>query len=177
MKLNVHEIEESAKALAYEEPTDALNALLVHGDVCDFEFAEPAAVRIEYYRAGLELFFDGHVASRVIGHCGRCLENFAFPLDADFSLVLVPRPPVSHGDGELSADELDVGFYDGDLVDLTPVVREQIIVALPTRPLCSEECKGLCPTCGANRNTQTCDCATTTGDARLAALRNLKVGH
>lgn len=176
MKLNVHEIDEVAKELAYEEPTDALNGLLVHGQVCDFDFPAPAAVRVAYYRAGQELFFNGHIEGFVVGHCARCTEEYGFLLQKDFSLVLVPRREVQ-ADCELSDDDLDLSFYQSDEVDLSPLVREQIILALPTRPLCQESCKGLCAHCGANLNTQTCECSSTTGDPRLAVLKTLKVRH
>ena len=73
VKLNIHDIEEAAKELVYEEPTDALTGLLVHGHVCDFEFPAPAAVQVAYYRAGQELFFQGHIDGNVVGHCARCL--------------------------------------------------------------------------------------------------------
>ena len=177
MKLNVHEIEETAKSLAYAEPTEPLNGVLVHGGVCDFKFHSPATVDLEYYRAGQELFFQGHVKGGVIGHCARCIEEYSFELDKDFSFVLVPRPDVVPGKGEVPEDEVDIGYYDADLVDLTPVVREQIILALPTRPLCSEQCKGLCPQCGGNLNTNPCSCTVPPGDLRLAVLRQIKVPH
>jgi uncharacterized protein len=176
MKLNVHEIDEVAKELVYEEPTDLLNGLLLHGQVCDFEFPATAEVRVAYYRAGQELFFQGHIAGGVIGHCARCLEEYTFDLAKDFFIVLVPKADLP-GEVELTGAELDLSFYDSDQVDLSPLVREQIILALPTRPLCREDCKGLCATCGANLNTQACSCAARSVDPRLAVLKTLKVGH
>ena len=65
--------------------------LLLHGQVCDFEFPAPAEVRLDYYRAGQELFFQGHIAGGVVGHCARCLEEYTFDLDKDFFVVLVPK--------------------------------------------------------------------------------------
>jgi uncharacterized protein len=176
VKLNVHQIEESAKNLVYEEPTEPLNARLVHGGVCDFEFPSKATVSLDYYRAGLELFFHGRIEGMVVGHCARCLEEYPFQLETKFDLVLIPKPDL-RGDVELTADELDLSFYSGDEVDLMPLVDEQIILALPTRPLCSESCKGLCAVCGANLNQVSCNCTASTGDPRLSVLRELKIGH
>lgn len=176
MKLNVHEIDEVAKELVYEESTDSLNALLLHGQVCDFEFPTAAEVRLDYYRAGQELFFQGHIDGNVVGHCARCLEEYTFQLGKDFFVVLVPKANLPE-EVELSGDELDLSFYEGDQVDLSPLVREQIILALPTRPLCRDDCKGLCASCGINLNVQTCTCTASRGDPRLAVLRTLKVGH
>ena len=109
-------------------------------------------------------------------HCGRCLEQYVFELGKDFSVMLVPKQPLPE-DAELGDDDLDLSFYEGDQVDLSPLIREQIILALPTRPLCRESCRGLCPQCGVNLNFQPCACRAASGDPRLAVLRNLKVGH
>jgi uncharacterized protein len=174
VKLSIYDIGEIAKELAYDESTASLNDVLVHGEVCDYSFSAPAAVRIEYYRAGQELFFHGHITGSVVGQCARCLEAYDFVLDKDFSVVMVPKRQVK-AEAQLEEEDLDLSFYEGEEIDLSPLVQEQIILALPTRPLCRESCKGLCPQCGANLNLQTCTCTTTVDDPRLAVLRNLKV--
>ena len=174
MKLSVYDIEEAAKELSYDEPTAPLNDVLVHGQVCDYTFTVPAAVRIEYYRAGQELFLHGHITGSVVGQCARCVEEYDFVLDKDFSIVLVPRRELED-QAELEEEDLDLSFYGGEEIDLSPLVREQLILALPTRPLCREGCRGLCPKCGANLNMQECACATAAEDPRLAVLRNLRV--
>ena len=177
MKLNVHDIEEGAKQLAFDEPTEGLNDLLVHGEVHDFDFPAALGVRLEYYRAGQELFLQGHISGTVVGHCGRCLEEYAFPLQKDFHVVLVPRASNDRSEVELSDEDLDLSVYDGDEIDLAPLFQEQVILALPTRPLCDEVCKGLCAHCGANLNLEACRCAAAVGDLRLTVFRNIKIGH
>ena len=91
--------------------------------------------------------------------------------------MLVPKADEVAPEAELTDDELDLSVYEGDEIDLAPLLREQIILALPTRPLCDEHCKGLCPSCGVNLNLESCRCAATAGDPRLAVLRNIKIGH
>ncbi len=176
MKLNIHEIEEVAKHLAYDEPAGALNELLVHGDVRDYELPEAAQVQVDYYRAGEEVFFRGHISGSVVGHCARCLEEYPFKLSTDFSVVLVPKRSLP-AEVELTDQDLDLGYYEGDQIDLSPLVHEQIIVALPTRPLCRPECKGLCANCGADLNTEVCRCAAPAHDGNLRILTNAKGGH
>jgi len=176
VKLNVHEIEEAVKELEYDEPTVPLNNLLAREEVCDYSFDAPACVRLTYYRAGQELFFIGQIRGRVSGRCARCVETYPFELQKEFSLVLVPRRDLPT-EVELNEEDLDLSFYEGDCIDLSPLVREQLLLALPTRPLCREACKGLCPQCGANLNLQTCRCAATAEHPRLAILRTLKVSH
>jgi uncharacterized protein len=74
---------------------------------------------------------------------------------------------------ELAEDDLDLYGYENEEVDLTPLFRDQVILAVPFAPLCKEDCKGLCPQCGADRNHETCDCKPPV-DPRWAALQNLK---
>jgi len=176
VKFNVHEIEEVAKERAYDESTAALNDLLGRGEESDYTFELPARVQVEYYRAGQELFFNGQIRGSVSGRCARCVDAYTFELVKEFSLVLVPRRDL-RAEVELNQEDLDLSFYDGDTVDLSPLVREQLLLALPTRPLCGEACKGLCPQCGANLNRQPCQCTTAADDPRLAVLRALKVEH
>ena len=176
MKLSIYDIEEAAKEITYDESMASLNDVLVHGEVCDYSFSAPAVVRIEYYRAGQELFFHGHITGSVVGQCARCVEEYDFVLEKDFSVVLVPKRELN-AESELEAEDLDLSFYEGKEIDLSPLVQEQIILALPTRPLCREVCKGLCPQCGANLNVQTCTCATAADDPRLAVLRTLRVNR
>jgi uncharacterized protein len=176
VKFSIYQIEEVAKELAYEEPTASLNDVLVHGGVCDYTFTVPAAVRVEYYRAGQELFFHGHITGNVVGQCARCVEKYDFMLEKDFSIVLVPKRELKT-EAELEEEDLDLSFYAGEEIDLSPLVREQLILALPTRPLCREGCRGLCPHCGVNLNMHKCSCTTAAGDPRLAVLHNLKVQH
>jgi uncharacterized protein len=74
---------------------------------------------------------------------------------------------------ELGCDDLGFGFYDGDEIDVTALVHEHALLALPTRLLCAEACRGLCPQCGANLNVAACDCSAQPTPPRLAVLRDL----
>ena len=74
---------------------------------------------------------------------------------------------------ELTEDEMSVSVFDGEAIDVDEIVKEQIVLAVPTRMLCREDCKGICPECGTDRNTGDCSCATNDIDPRWAALKNL----
>jgi uncharacterized protein len=106
--------------------------------------------------------------------CGRCLEPFTLPVASDFDLRYVPRTEnVGEAESEVGEDDLTTAFYDDDQIDLSGLVSEQFHLALPMKPLCSENCRGLCPHCGTNLNTGSCDCRSTWEDPRLAALKAL----
>lgn len=124
--------------------------------------------------------FRGRLQASLGMVCGRCLEPFVHGLDEDLDLFFMPRGPQRDADEEeqeveLSDRDLVVAYYSNDRIDLGEMAREQMLLALPLRRLCREDCAGLCPSCGINRNTGRCDCQPTeaTADERLAPLRKL----
>ena len=178
MKIPVDEIPQSPKEIAFSEKIEELNEIYRRSKNPDFGFPPSLDVDLTYYRSGAELFFDGSFRGQFTGYCGRCLEQYSFTLDQDFAFVLTPEPTRSErGAEELRGGELGLSYYSGDEIDLTPLIIEQVMLALPTRPLCAEDCRGLCEGCGANLNGETCDCAAASGDPRMAIFRTLKVGR
>ena len=157
MKIAIRDIKAAPQHLSYVEEVEELNQRLGRG-VRDFQVGQGMAVDVEYYRAGLDLFFQGSVCSEVVGTCARCLEEYPFPLDRPFAFVLTPRAAAGVAAGQLSVEEIELSTYTGEEVDLTPLVYEETIVALPTRALCAEGCRGLCVRCGANLNEGPCGC-------------------
>jgi len=124
---------------------------------------------------GRDLLVRGHLEGRLILSCGRCLEPFDPLLKADFDLLLIPAPAgAAPEEEELSAAQLDLDFYSGDTVDLEAIIREQIILMMPLKPLCQENCQGFCPVCGANLNRETCSCQVKKSDSPFARLAKLK---
>ena len=107
--------------------------------------------------------------------CDRCLEPVRYPLNAPFDLFYRPTPegPQPH---EVAIDEgeSEIGFYEDGGIELSEILREHILLSLPMHRICSDECAGICPTCGVNRNTSTCNCSPEKVDDRWAALRELR---
>jgi uncharacterized protein len=106
--------------------------------------------------------------------CSRCLEPYALPVDAAFDLLYLPAA-VAPDDEEVEVAEEDINtaFYREGVIHLGEMIHEQLYLALPMKPLCREDCQGICPVCGANRNTTTCACAVRWEDPRLAGLKAL----
>lgn len=124
--------------------------------------------------ATMEIRVSGHLATRMEGACDRCLEMTSFPLDADFDLVYRPAASVpERAEVLLADDEAEIGFYEGEGLELADVLREQVLLLLPMHRVCSEDCKGICPVCGQNRNQTDCTCRQQPADDRWAGLRNL----
>ena len=175
MKVALDRIKASPTPLAYRETAEAFNAKLHEGSVAgdDFRFPQGLEVNLEHYRAGLDVVFDGNLRGEAEGTCARCAEPYRFAVAQRLRVVLAPRASA----GEDEADDLGLGFYDGEEIDVTAVVVEHAILGLPTIPLCNEECRGLCPRCGTNRNVRpcTCDVETSSRTGVFAALANLKI--
>lgn len=115
----------------------------------------------------------GSVSTVVKFECDRCLTDLSIPVETSFELVYVP--PIGAGDErELGEDDLSLGFYQDGVINVDDLTREQIELALPMARLCSDQCRGLCPTCGANLNLGKCTCRAEQIDERWAALEELK---
>jgi uncharacterized protein len=92
--------------------------------------------------------------------CARCVEPVPTPLSGNFDLIFRPQAADAEaGERAITLDETEIGYYEESGLSLEDVVREQVLLSLPTRTLCKEDCKGLCPRCGQNLNLQTCSCA------------------
>ncbi len=134
------------------------------------------ALDLQATRDGDKVMLVGSVKATIEYDCDRCLTAFSAPLDQSFDLLYVPavRPASAQEEKELDSDDLSTAFYQDDVIDLDDMVREQIELALPMTRLCDEQCRGLCPECGANLNEQRCDCSIEQVDPRWAALKELK---
>lgn len=135
-----------------------------------------AAGRVELVSGSLgEIRVRGHLKTVMEAECDRCLETARFPLDCDFELYYRPAAEGWGEETELDASEADMGFYEGDGLELNDVLREQVHLALPMQRLCAATCKGICPQCGRNRNLEECRCAPELAEDRWAALRAASV--
>jgi uncharacterized protein len=109
--------------------------------------------------------------------CVRCLEPWELRLGEDFDLVYLPQSanvgPEDEEERELTDEDMAVAFYRAQQIDLRLMIWEQLNLALPMKPLCKEDCRGLCPQCGTNRNVASCQCAPENLDPRLSVLKSL----
>lgn len=132
---------------------------------------------------GLSLFVEkdqqdvlirGSLHARAPQVCSRCLESFPVVVKTEVDARFAPRPRGERGEElELSTSDLDVDFYADDLVDLGRLIETETALGLPMKPLCREECRGLCPLCGGNRNVKPCACEVKLRDHRLVVLQRV----
>jgi uncharacterized protein len=141
----------------------------------DFRIVAPVDLRVDVQKDANKVRLVGRVATSLELACGRCLEPFAIPVDAEFDSIFLPATEnVGPDEDEVNADDLGVSFYKDDAIDLGELIREQFYLALPMKPLCSADCRGLCPICGVNRNREACTCQAEWVDPRLEALKRLR---
>jgi uncharacterized protein len=125
---------------------------------------------------GGEVRIQGRYTVELTAPCDRCLVSARHPLDAGFDLFYRPAATIARDEEiEIDEGETEIGFYDGGGLELEDILREQILLALPMQRVCSEDCKGICPVCGKNRNQSACDCSTSKVDDRWGALRKLEI--
>jgi uncharacterized protein len=174
VKIAVKDIKTSPTEVHFVEGVHELNDTVAHGGKGEYRFTAPLQVALRHFRSGDDLWFSGTLRSELVGQCGRCLEEYPLPLVREFSLMLSPGRGLDR-EQELTADELSASFYNEEEVDLSALVHEETLLALPSRPLCREDCRGLCSQCGINLNVESCECRSVWKDPRLAVLSNLRL--
>jgi uncharacterized protein len=118
---------------------------------------------------------EGEINADVELECSRCLQPVARNLKFSFRASFVAPENYSEAkETELRADDLEIAILESNTIDIAELIREQILLNLPAQVYCAEDCKGLCPQCGANRNLIDCKCEEKEIDPRWAALKNLK---
>jgi len=141
----------------------------------DFDLQGPLTGVIHLEKHGNAILVRGRLAGALTLICGRCLATFPWPLAVDFDLLLEAGALRGGGEEvELSAADLDVDYVQGDEIDLEAIIKEQVLLALPLKPLCREDCAGLCPNCGVNRNEASCQCAEKDFSTSFAQLQKIR---
>jgi uncharacterized protein len=141
----------------------------------DFKVASPVKLAFEIYKDKSTFRLVGHTVTTLETPCSRCLEPMVVPVDAAFDLRYQPHTEnTGEGEREIEEDDLTTAFYQNDEIDLEHLMREQFYLVLPMKPLCTDDCKGLCVMCGTNLNRGTCDCKRDFDDPRFDALRALR---
>ncbi|WP_300672336.1 DUF177 domain-containing protein [Desulfoluna sp.] len=149
----------------------------------EVRFTTPVAIDLSARITGGQVEVKGTLALTVEQPCGRCLESFSHALTTEIDLHFVPDSAQEHEpqegeemEVELSEEALIRETFEGDHIDLTPYLQDEVVMSLPLNPICKDTCKGLCRECGKNLNQGACQCEIFTGHPAFAKLRVLKGG-
>ncbi len=116
----------------------------------------------------------GEATAELRLECDRCLKSVPVPVSSSFEVEYVtPETYQADPAAELLDEDLALSVFDGEAIDIDELVREQLLLALPAQVLCQEECKGLCPACGGDRNLADCECEEAEIDPRWAGLKEI----
>ena len=140
-----------------------------------FTLSESAQISGRIKPSGKDFNVTGELATKVSISCDRCLRDLFIPVHETFKLVYVPvvEARSSHGEHEVNVQELDFVYLEDDELDVDQLIRDQLELALPTRILCRDDCRGLCAQCGTDLNEAACQCAAPI-DPRWQALADLQ---
>jgi len=141
----------------------------------EFRQVEPLEVRATAELVDGQIRIYGNLHTRVELVCARCLDTVVEEISRDFDLFYRPMTSIAEDEEvQLALDDTEIAFFEGDGLFLADVLAEQVNLALPMKVICSSDCRGLCPHCGANLNNEECRCEKNGSDPRLAPLARLK---
>lgn len=170
--LDVSQMRESR---AKVDRTYAADAIPPDADV--YRLVDAVVLAADIHRDKDQFRLVGKVRTTLELVCSRCLEPFRAPMDESFDVLFLPHAVSTGDDGsdekKVEDDDLTTAYYSDQVIDLGQLLQEQCYLAVPMKPLCREDCRGLCTICGTNLNTTTCGCTESWEDPRLAPLRTL----
>jgi uncharacterized protein len=124
--------------------------------------------------SGARVTVEGQIEAELRLECDRCLAPIQLPVASVFKVEYVtPEIYQTEHTAELLDDDLGLSVFDGEVIDIDEIVREQLLLALPAQVLCREDCKGLCSTCGGDRNLKECNCGKVDIDPRWSGLKEI----
>ncbi len=188
MRVKIEEIQDKGLELTEKISAELLTSALEPSE--GFKLVSPGALQVKFKKVAGRVFLTGNLQPNLIAPCKRCLKDVPVNETVSFSLRMVEkaqheRELAEAGDddgaaetaGSFDLDQADAEPFDGKTIDLDPIVREQVLLALPVSVLCREECKGLCTVCGQDLNEKDCGCERKVVDVRLAKLKDIKLNN
>jgi uncharacterized protein len=176
LKIRVDDLKDKTVDLFSEEPLSQYSSLLSFEETGEFHFRAPLAVHLSVSREYDHVRVSGRVTITLDLCCSRCLSEFLMEIDSPFTIFYLRDEGLGQdNDIELSEEDLVTATYKGDEIDFTNEIAEQIILALPIKPLCNDDCKGICPDCGADLNEAQCSCNRENFKLKFEVLKNFKV--
>ncbi|HEY5973451.1 MAG TPA: DUF177 domain-containing protein [Geobacteraceae bacterium] len=175
MRIRVSDITDVEKVFTFEEPVTAYPGLVETEHSGECSFLRPLSVELRIAREYDHIRSQGHVKTAVQLKCSRCLGEFSAEVSSIFTIFYCEsKGEELDEEVELGETDLIAATYSGDEIDFAPEIAEQVLLELPYKPLCKEDCHGLCPNCGADLNLDPCSCAGSTASLAFTVLKDFK---
>ncbi len=176
MYIHLEEVKRNDVALAVVKQVECFPSLVELQEMGACSFLEPLRVSINASCEFDQIRVSGSIATQIKLSCSRCLNEYAIELDVPFTIYYTKATNIPQdAELELAENDLMTSTYDGDVIDLTSEIAAQIIMEIPIKPLCNDDCRGLCSVCGAELNISECGCSQHLTSLKFSALSNLKV--
>ena len=180
MEIHIEQIKEDGLEFEFEETAKTFPVLaeMVNNGECEFKAPIKTILRAVRIEDMVEV--DAAIETSVRLPCSRCLELFETTLTSNFALTFTRRTmdvmdEHEPQEVELSAEDMGLVNFQGEIINLKNTIQEQVVMEFPLKALCSPDCKGLCPKCGADRNVEACDCDRTSTPGKFDVLKNLEL--
>jgi uncharacterized protein len=180
MKINVERIQDKPFSLQAEEPVDVFPVLSRMQSEGECLFNGPVRSDITTVREYGQIRVTGRVSANITLVCARCLANYSTDIDSRFTIYFskgLPQEAFEEDETELGEQDLISAIYSGDEIDLAHEIEEQVAMEVPLKPLCNDECKGLCPLCGTDLNQASCSCPSGQTNLKFSVLKDFKVSR
>jgi len=180
MEILIEQLSEEGLVFEFEKSVETFPVLTEMVATGECEFAAPIRTILRALRVDDMVEMDGDIETSVRLPCSRCLHPFQISLTSHFALTYMRRAADGLEDTEpqeveLSAEDMGIVYFQGEKINLKNTIQEQVIMEFPLKPLCKQDCKGLCPRCGADLNEDPCDCDQRSSPGKFAVLKNLKL--
>ncbi len=176
MKIRVDDLKYKTVELSAEEQVGGYPNLLAMQEAGECAFLAPLGVHLSIAREFDHIRVNGRVETELNLNCARCLAEYRMAVVSPFTIFYMRGDGMPQDeDVELAEEDLISSTYEGDEIDFTAEISEQVILAIPFKPLCREDCRGLCANCGADLNTMECTCDRGDINLKFSALKNLKI--
>ncbi|MFZ3072121.1 MAG: YceD family protein [Thermodesulfobacteriota bacterium] len=141
----------------------------------DFSIKSPVKARLSFYRSGELIDIEGDMDATIVMTCSMCVKDFDLSVSEHFTNRIILGSETSK-EKELSKSDMEVEYFSGDTLDTSAILLERIALDIPIKPVCSEDCKGFCASCGKNLNQGPCGCEKKERlDSKFAKLKGFKV--
>ena len=179
MKVRVDDLPEHGRVIHFHETEAWFSSRMSSAEGAqEITLVRPVHVNLELIPEREQLKLSGNLQTTARLACSRCLQDFVLGLDETIGVVLLRSLPEDAPEEiDLRPQDLDTEFYDGVTIDVDLIVAEQIFLALPQKPLCQPECRGLCSGCGADLNHESCRCEKRRTASAFEALQSLRIGQ
>jgi uncharacterized protein len=176
VKIRIDDLKDKTVELVDEEPAAGYPPLMALEEAGECSFLAPLRIHLTVAREYDHIRVRGRVETELRLDCSRCLAEYRSPIDSAFTIFYLEATGTDQDEEvELAEEDMISATYAGDEIDFTAEIAEQIIMAIPLKPLCRDDCRGLCPTCGTDLNITGCTCGRQEINVKFSALKDFKV--